>query len=359
MTAPHGNASPDISVVVCTRNRAALLHGALASLYDLATEDEFTYEVVVVDCGSTDETAHVIGVAMQEAKHPLRGVRERAAAGANARNRGVAEARGRWIAFFDDNQLADWHWLAELYRGALEKNSRVVGGCVQLALPADCNRQLDPTVQMLLGESVGADLPQEYAGLHTPGSGNLMVERGVFDQIGPLEAAAGGGEGDDLFYRIERANLAAWFIPTAVVHQLTPAERLEQDCVLGLARRAGHQDAVRQRAARGLLRFAWLWLTRYVRLGTVQYPAWLWARMRRDPERTLGRHCELAITQGFLQGTTDKPTSKQSQRLSQPAVETGPRRPAPVFILKSGEPTVVMDVAPFALGASPAKLPSH
>ena len=34
--------APDISVVVCTKDRAALLQGALASLYDLATEDGLT-----------------------------------------------------------------------------------------------------------------------------------------------------------------------------------------------------------------------------------------------------------------------------------------------------------------------------
>src|SRR5262245_15851669 len=131
MTTQYHAARPDISVVVCTRNRAALLRGALASLYDLATEDEFTYEIVVVDNGSTDETPQVITMAMQESKHPLRGVLERESGIAAARNRGIAASRGRWIAFFDDDQLADWHWLAELFRGAQEKNCRVVGGSVQ------------------------------------------------------------------------------------------------------------------------------------------------------------------------------------------------------------------------------------
>src|SRR5262245_55018585 len=130
-----GTASPDISVVVCTRNRAALLRGALASLYDLATEDEFTYEIVVVDNGSTDETPQVIAAAARESKHPLRGISEREPAIVAARNRGITAAQGRWIAFFDDDELADWHWLAELYHGAMEKGCRVVSGSVQLALP--------------------------------------------------------------------------------------------------------------------------------------------------------------------------------------------------------------------------------
>jgi glycosyltransferase involved in cell wall biosynthesis len=65
----------DISIVVCTQNRAAMLRGALASLYDLDA-DGCNYEIVVVDNGSTDGTQKVIAAAAAESKHPLRGVYE-------------------------------------------------------------------------------------------------------------------------------------------------------------------------------------------------------------------------------------------------------------------------------------------
>ncbi len=365
MTAQTNAASPDISVVVCTRNRAALLRGALASLYDLATEDEFTYEIVVVDSGSTDETPQVIAAAMQESKHPLRVFLERESGIAAARKLGIAAARGRWIAFFDDDQLADWHWLAELFRGAQEKNSRVVGGSVQLALPADCKRQLDPAVQMVLGESMGADLPQKFGGRLAPGGGNLMLERAVLDEVGHSKTATRGREEDaGLYYRVEQAKIDAWFIPTAIVHRLTPAERLEQDSLLRLSRLSGHGEAIRLWTARGAVRFAWIWLTRYLHLWTVQYPAWFWARLRSDNERTLGRSCELAIAHGFLRGAnrteeSEERTARQGVRPAPEACDAGTRRAAPVYILRSGEPTAVMDVSQLALNMSPPKLPSR
>src|SRR5688572_27730028 len=106
--------APDISIVVCTQNRAAMLRGALASLYDLAT-DGFTYEIVVIDNGSTDETQKTIATAATQSRHPLRGIYEPEKGIVPARNRGIREARGRWIAFFDDDQLADSRWLVELY----------------------------------------------------------------------------------------------------------------------------------------------------------------------------------------------------------------------------------------------------
>src|SRR4051794_16948160 len=225
----------DISVVVCTRNRAELLRGALASLAELAV-DGFTYEVVVIDNGSTDETAEVISTVAQQTDRPVRGMCEPEAGIVPARNRGVREARGRWIAFFDDDQLADKRWLAELYRGARHKHCRVVGGAVYLALPGDCARRLDPAVRMLLGEAKIANEPRLYGGRFTPGCGNLMIDRTVFDEVGLFERTVGGrGEDTDLFSRMERAGIDAWYFPTAIVHHLTPAERLESTYLLSLA----------------------------------------------------------------------------------------------------------------------------
>src|SRR5438105_3758697 len=145
---------PDISIVVCTHNRADSLRQALPSVYDLATDGQFAYEIVVIDNASTDETPQVVAAAAAESKNLLRGIQELEKGIVAARNRGIREARGRWIAFFDDDQLADRRWLAELWQGAAFKQCRVVGGSVHLALAPQCRRQLDPTVRMLLGEAV-------------------------------------------------------------------------------------------------------------------------------------------------------------------------------------------------------------
>jgi glycosyltransferase involved in cell wall biosynthesis len=294
--------SIDISIVVCTQNRAAMLRGALASLYDLE-RDDFNYEIVVVDNGSTDNTQKVIAAAAAESKQPLRGVYEPNKGIVTARNRGIREAHGRWIAFFDDDQLADHRWLAELYRGAAEKQCRVVGGSVHLTFPSGCKRQLDPTVRMLLGEAKLADQPLPYGGRLTPGGGNLMIERSVFDEVGVFaRTVAGRGEDTHLFSRIERAGIGGWYIPTAIVQHLTPPERLEEPYLLSLARRMGVGIAQRQLAACGRIKFAALWLAKAIRVALVQAPLAAWARLRGDYETWLGRWCLLAINASFLRG---------------------------------------------------------
>jgi GT2 family glycosyltransferase len=291
---------PDISIVVCTQNRAEMLRGALASLYDL-TAQGFEYEIVVIDNASSDATPEAITDAAQHAKHPLRGVYEPMKGIVPARNRGIREARGRWIAFFDDDQLADAQWLAELFRGACQKSCRVVGGAVHLSLAADCRRQLDPTVRMLLGEARFGHDPLPYGGRLTPGCGNLMIERSVFDQVGVFERTVSGrGEDTDLFSRIERAGIASWYFPAAIVQHLTPPERLANSYLLSLARRMGEGIAQRQALQLSTWKFTLLWLAKAVRLAAIQIPLTCAFALLQRREAALGQRQLIAINASFL-----------------------------------------------------------
>lgn len=91
---------PEITIVIPTHNRWNLLRRTLAGA--LAQED-VDHEVIVVDDGSSDETP----VRLAELDKPrLRVLRNPSAGGvANARNRGLESASGRWIAFLDDDDL--------------------------------------------------------------------------------------------------------------------------------------------------------------------------------------------------------------------------------------------------------------
>ena len=93
-----------ISVVIATKDRAALLDGALASLR--AQENAPEYELVVVDNGSSDATPDVArkhGALYAFVAEPNRG---------KARNAGIARASGEAIAFVDDDVVTPPHFLA-------------------------------------------------------------------------------------------------------------------------------------------------------------------------------------------------------------------------------------------------------
>lgn len=91
----------DISVIVPVYNASALIRRCLDSI--LAQKGNYTFEVLLVDDGSTDDSVAVI-----EAYHDnrFRVFRQQNTGPSAARNRGIKEANGRYLAFID----ADDYW---------------------------------------------------------------------------------------------------------------------------------------------------------------------------------------------------------------------------------------------------------
>ncbi len=96
------------SVVVCTRNRAAILPAALESL--ARQKSKRVFEVIVVNNGSDDETAEVIAEWCRRDSR-FRMVDEPNPGLSRAKNLGVHEARGDVVLFTDDDVLAEPEWL--------------------------------------------------------------------------------------------------------------------------------------------------------------------------------------------------------------------------------------------------------
>jgi len=116
-----------ISIIICTYNRASMLHRLLHSLagQTLAADD---FEVIVVDDGSTDSTADVCNAAVKDMPN-LRYIPTGKNRGlGSAANLGVKSAKGDCLIFTDDDCIPRQDWAENMIQ-ALEKNP-LVGGCV-------------------------------------------------------------------------------------------------------------------------------------------------------------------------------------------------------------------------------------
>ncbi len=108
--------APFVSVVIPTRDRPALAVEAVEST--LACEyPSDRFEVVLVDNRPLEEWDPDEPRTGALADERVRVLHEPVAGGANARNRGLAEAKGEIVAFTDDDVIADRLWLASIARG--------------------------------------------------------------------------------------------------------------------------------------------------------------------------------------------------------------------------------------------------
>jgi glycosyltransferase involved in cell wall biosynthesis len=92
--------APQVSVVLPTHNRSAMLQEAVRSALD---QQGVELEVIVVDDGSADDTPEVLGKIDDERLRVIR--HERPLGVSKARNAGIESAEGEWIAFLDDDDL--------------------------------------------------------------------------------------------------------------------------------------------------------------------------------------------------------------------------------------------------------------
>jgi glucosyl-dolichyl phosphate glucuronosyltransferase len=105
------HSAPLISVVVCTYNRADYLRRALASLA-AQPYPHAKFEVLVVDNGSSDHTPSV--VEESATRLPVRRIFEQKLGLCHARNTGWKAAAGQYVAYFDDDAVADLGWLSAI-----------------------------------------------------------------------------------------------------------------------------------------------------------------------------------------------------------------------------------------------------
>lgn len=98
------------SVIIPTYNRSNFIGSALDSVLEQTYP---TWECIVVDDGSTDDTAHIVQ-SYSEQDERIRYIYQENAERSAARNKGILNADGEWICFLDSDDLYEPNYLSEL-----------------------------------------------------------------------------------------------------------------------------------------------------------------------------------------------------------------------------------------------------
>jgi glycosyltransferase involved in cell wall biosynthesis len=184
--------APLVSVIIPCYNQGRFLGQAIDSAL---TQTHLPIEVIVVDDGSTDDSAEVA------ARYPgVRCVKQPNRGAAAARNAGLRESTGEYVIFLDsDDRLLPDAAAIGLQHFVRHPESAMVTGRVRL-IAEDGSPAGTPAQPLVDGDRYVALLRSNY--IWTPGA--AMYRRSIFDEIGPFDSAAGGSADYELNIRVAR-----------------------------------------------------------------------------------------------------------------------------------------------------------
>jgi glycosyltransferase involved in cell wall biosynthesis len=244
----------DLTLLICTHEKARLLDGALASIAAQVLPEGVRWEVLVVGNRCGDETADVVRRWGESGRFPsLRYISERRLGVSHARRRGLRESLGRLVGFVDDDCLLAPDWAANALRFAAEHaRAGAFGGRNELIW------EEPPTpIAELYGESLARQdlgpLPvrMPVREWRMPvGAGMVLRREAIRDSgwldHGMLRSRTGSGlragEDAEIALRIRRAGWQVWYSPALRLGHVIPSERTTLGYLRRLHRGFGRAD---------------------------------------------------------------------------------------------------------------------
>lgn len=238
-----------VTVVVPTYRRPQQLRSCLEAL--AAQTFPEPWEVVVVDDGSPQPfTASDMPAADRCA---LRVIRQENAGPAAARNRGVREARGDFVAFTDDDCRPEPGWLGTLVNAARERPGALVGGTTFNGLTDELFASTSQLIVDLVYEHFNARPDDVYflASNNIICTRERLLSMGGFDEGYPRA----GGEDRDLCDRWRRLNWPiVWEQGAHVEHRHSQSLRTFLDLHFRYGRGAHRYQSIRRKRKSGTMR---------------------------------------------------------------------------------------------------------
>jgi glycosyltransferase involved in cell wall biosynthesis len=233
---PPGQRAVPVSVVIATYNRAQLLKATLESLR--RSESRRTWDIVVVDNNSMDDTRQVVAAFAAISPVPVHYIHEPRQGKSNALNTGLARASGDLLLLTDDDVEVASDWL-EGACTTFEAHADIdyVGGPVEPIWGAPPPRWFDHQRSDLWGTIAILDYgPSPFVfeeRRRVPLGANMAIRRGLIQRIGLFHPELGrtgtsllGQEQAEFLARARASGVRGMYVPAMRVRHHVPAARL-------------------------------------------------------------------------------------------------------------------------------------
>lgn len=224
---------PDVTIVLCTYNRAASLRLTLASLAAQITPADLTWDLLVVDNNSTDATRRVIDDFIATARMSVRSLFVARQGLSHARNAGVLASSGDIIGFTDDDVHTAEDWVANIATVMMRDEAEILGGRILPAWlappPAWLEHRSFHGMLTIAAQATRVPVPNAHRAPCVWGA-NMAFRREVFDKVGLFDTRRGlvgtrryAGEDTELVERALAAGFRAVYDPSIIVwHRIGP-----------------------------------------------------------------------------------------------------------------------------------------
>jgi glycosyltransferase involved in cell wall biosynthesis len=244
----------DLTMLICTHNKARLLDRALESIADQVLPQAAVWEVLVVENRCTDHTREVVRRWARDERIPrLRCVSEPRLGVAFARKRGLQESEGRLVGFVDDDCLLAPDWAEQALRFArVHPRAGAFGGRNELSWEAPPTRIAELYGESLARQDLG-DGPREMPvnGWRMPVGAGLVLRREAIATSGWVDRGVlrarhprnlGAGEDAEIALRIRSAGWQVWYSPELRLRHVIPPGRMTLRYLRRLHRGFGRAD---------------------------------------------------------------------------------------------------------------------
>lgn len=241
----------DLTVAICTYNGAKRVPEVLERLRQQTDTESCSWEILVIDNNSKDNTAQVVRdyQANWDKPYPIKYTFEQQQGLAHARQRAITESQGKYVGFLDDDNLAAPNWVAAAFAfGEANPQAGAYGSRIypeyEVSPPENFQR-----ISAFLALTDRGSSPRIYAPhkkILPPGAGLVIRKQVWLDKV-PQQIFLQGRVGDSMLagedlealLYIQQAGWEIWYNSEMIVHHQIPKTRLEKEYLLKLFRGIG------------------------------------------------------------------------------------------------------------------------